>query len=183
MDNNLVDALRLRDDLLEDNDDEPEQEEEQTQPKKPKPFEKKVQDAWIPKIMEWIAQGNSLSKVSKLVEANYGTKICTTTIHQIVKKIKSQRADSSKMAVRENLGNIIVSDLEIIKTKKAELVALSNTFKDGQDWKNYYMAIDRIKELSKMLFDLCGINEKELNSDAENAKNDLIDLFEKFDHR
>lgn len=145
--------------------------------------ERKIQPEWIPDILIMAAQPDSTYvSVAKKVKDKWGVSITPTGIRAVIKQAKVDRSEISKTVVRDNIGGYILGDLEILKTKKQELVELSVQFKAEKDWKNYYGAIDRIKEYSKMLFELSGVNEKQAESDAEIAKQELMDMFEKFQH-
>lgn len=144
--------------------------------------EKKIQDEWMPEIMVWAAQGDSYQKIANKIKDKWGVSITAPGIRRSIKKVAADRSSTSKSVLRNNIGQYIISDLQILKDKKQELVGLAAQFKLDKDWKNYYMAIDRIKEYSKMLFELSGVHEAERNDDAENAKSDLLDMFERYTH-
>lgn len=145
-----------------------------------KHFVKKINDDWMPEIMVWAAEGLSLQKMCVRIKDKWGLTITPSGLRYAIKKVKIDRSEVSKAVVQSSIGQYIVNDLEILKTKKQELVDLSDKFKLESDWKNYYMAIDRIKEYSKMLFELSGVHEQQSKDEAENAKQDLLEMFEKF---
>lgn len=145
-------------------------------------FGKKIQDDWIPDIMAWASDGLSLNKIAKEVEKKFGIKVTGGAVRLVINKVKADRAQVSKAVVQTTIGQYIVGDLEILKKKKQELVELSDQFKEAKDWKNYYSAVDRIKEYSKMLFELSGVHEQQTRDEAENAKQDLLDMFNRFEH-
>lgn len=138
-----------------------------------KPFKSKIHDDWMPQILEWSAAGFSLSKLVINIKKTFNVNISKTGIRNRLKQVQFDRATESKAVVRENIGQFIVNDLQIIHQKKAELVLLSQQFMKAKEWKEYYQAIDRIHTYSKTLFELSGVNESP-QAEAENAKADLI---------
>lgn len=159
-------------------DDEP-QTEELTFPKK-NLFTRKLDPTWMPQIMDWAGQGFSLAKIVVKIKTTYGIEMSTSGLDSAIKKVKQQRSNQSKAVVRENVGTYIVNDLEGIKNTKVELFALKEDFKEKKDWKNYFLTVDKITSLSKMLFELSGVNENQVINEAENAKADLMEMFERF---
>lgn len=145
-------------------------------------FEKKIQSDWMPDILAWATEGISLQKISDKVFEKWGVRVTPPGLRYAIKRVKADRATVSKTVVQANIGQFIVNDLEILKRKKEELVVLSDAFKAEKDWKNYFSSIDRIKEYSKMLMELSGVHEQEHNDAAENAKQDLLDMLEKFEY-
>jgi hypothetical protein len=143
-------------------------------------FQKKIKDEWMPSVMEWASQGISLAKMCVKFQDKFGTSITPTGLSNAIRKVKVDRSSISKAVVVENVGSYIINDLEGIKSTKLELFQLKADFKEKKDWKNYFSTVDRIKELSKMIFDLGGVNENQVINEAENAKQDLLDMFEKF---
>ena len=145
-------------------------------------FQKKIQNDWMPDIMVWATEGISLQKISERVYEKWGVSVTPSGLRYAIKRVKADRATVSKAVVQANIGQFIVNDLEILKRKKEELVVLSDGFKLEKDWKNYFQSIDRIKEYSKMLMELSGVHEQERSDDADNAKQDLLDMLEKFEY-
>lgn len=143
-------------------------------------FQKKIQSDWMPEIMGWAAENNSFQKIADKIKEKWGVTVTPSGVRLAINRVKAERATVSKAVVQANIGQFIVNDLEILKRKKQELVELSDGFKAEKDYKNYFQAIDRIKEYSKMLMELSGVHEQERNDEAENAKQDLLDMFEKF---
>lgn len=147
-----------------------------------KAFTKKIDPEWMPQIMEWAAQGLSYSKIAIKIKETYGITITGTGILLAIKKVKVDRSTVSKAVVRENIGTYIVNDLEVIKKKKQELDILADQFRDDKDWKNYWQCMSTLKDYSKMIFELSGVNENQVINEAENAKQDLLEMFEKFQY-
>jgi hypothetical protein len=143
-------------------------------------FQKKILPEWMPDIMAWAGDGLSLQKIADKIEELHHVKVTPSGVRYAIKRAKQDRSAISKAVVQANIGQFIVNDLEILKRKKEELVQLSDQFKLATDWKNYFQTIDRIKEYSKMLMELSGVHEQERNDEADNAKQDLLEMFEKF---
>ena len=148
-----------------------------------KVFERKIQPEWIPDILVMAAQpGITYAKIAEKVKEKWGVSITGPGIRATIKNAKVERSEITKTVIRDNIGGYILGDLEILKDKKNELVALSVDFKKDKDWKNYFSTIDRIKVYSEMLFELSGANEKKSEEDAEGAKADLLNMLEKFSY-
>jgi hypothetical protein len=147
---------------------------------KSKAFNRKIETEWVPDIMLWISQGMTLLKVREELQKLHGVTVTEGGISYVVNKMKAQRGQISKGIVRENIGAHIVSDLEGVKQMKQELFSLKDQFKDAGEWPNYFKTVDRIESLSKMIFELSGVNENQVINEAQNAKQDLIEMFQKF---
>lgn len=145
-----------------------------------KRFEKKIKSEWMPEIMEWAATGMSFQKMTDKIKDKWGVSMTPSGLRLAIKAVQTERSTVSKAVVRENVGTHISNDLNTLKLKKEELLQLSNQFRDSKDWKNYFQTIDKMRDYFKMSFELSGVNENQVISEQENAKQDLLDMFEKF---
>ena len=146
-------------------------------------FERKIKPEWMPDILVMSAEpGITYKKITEKIKEKWGVDITVAGIRKAIKEAKVDRSEITKALITDKISEYIVGDLDILKTKKSELVALSVSFKADKDWANYFKTIDRIKEYSEMLFELSGANEKQVETDAEAAKQDLMEMFEKFQY-
>ena len=145
-------------------------------------FKKKLQGQALEDVMTWAAENIRNSDIAKRLKDEHNITMTSSGVGEAIKRHARGRSTQSKLAVQENIGEYIINDLEVLKTKKKEFVLLCDQFKKDKDWSNYWKATDRIKDFSKMLFDLSGVNEGFHNSEAQNAKQDLLDMFEKFEY-
>jgi hypothetical protein len=165
-----------RNEIIEMEEDQDEESQGQIEIAPKKAFTKKIDSEWMPQIMEWAATGLSYGKIAAKIKEVYGVTITGVGIGLAMKRVKQDRSNISKAIVRENIGIYIVNDLEVIKIKKDELVKLSDSFREAEDWKNYFQSIDKIKDYSKMIFELSGVNENQVINEAENSKQDLLKM-------
>jgi hypothetical protein len=146
--------------------------------KQPPPPNKIIQDEWVPWILARSAEdGVTLNMICQEIKNMHGVTVGRPQISRIISHAKQERSAQSQFVIRENIGTYILGDLEILKKMKAELLKEMARFKKDDRSKDYFAACDRIVTLSKMLFELSGAKEKQVDDDAEAAKAELIEKF------